>query len=154
VGEAIVRQFTLTSFAAFLGEAAVALPIAEHRALEHAAVIVETEAKRVIGTYDYGWPQLADATQADRVAKGFSPNDPGLRSGAMRDSIERTVLAHEAQIGSNDEHLVWFDQGTSKQPPRSVLMGAAVHKEVEVVHAIGRTLEAHLAGSALPKLTP
>lgn len=139
-----MKEFTLTGFAAFLG-AVAETKIAEHHALEHAAVIVETEAKRVLGTYDYGWPELAPATKARRLAQGFSENEPGLVTGEMRASIEHTVLPGEAQIGSDNDKLVWFDQGTARQPPRSVLMAAAVHKEAEVVEHIGRALTAQLA---------
>jgi hypothetical protein len=31
---------------------------------------------RVIGTYDYKWPQLAPSTQEKRVSEGFSANEP------------------------------------------------------------------------------
>jgi hypothetical protein len=36
----------------------------KHKALEKACVIIETEAKHVLGTYEYGWPPLADATRS------------------------------------------------------------------------------------------
>jgi hypothetical protein len=150
VGEAIVREFSLTGFASFLGELANVAE-AEHHALEHAAVMVETEAKRVIGTYEYGWPELADTTQAQRVAQGYSENEPGLRSGEMRESIEHTTLREEALVGSDDQNLVYFELGTAKQPPRSVLAEAAVHKEADVVDFLGRTMVAHLSSGSLPK---
>lgn len=141
-----MSAFSLPGFAAFL--AAVARATDEHLALHEAAMIVETEAKRVIGTYDYDWPVLAERTQQDRAAQGFAPNEPGLRTGEMRDSIEHTVLPGEAQVGSDNDKLVWFDQGTSRQPPRSVLMGAAVHTEEKVVERIGRTMTARLTGDS------
>jgi DNA-directed RNA polymerase subunit H (RpoH/RPB5) len=135
---------SLAEFGTFLAGMVVKVDHAEHEALKEAAVIVENEAKRVIGTYDYGWPQLAQSTQDDRVAQGFSANEPGLRSEAMRDSIEHTVVGHEAQIGSNDDHLVYFELGTSKQPPRSDLAGAAIAKEKEIVAAIGSAVHTAL----------
>ncbi len=128
---------SLAEFGAFLAGMVVKVEHAEHEALEEAAVIVEDEAKRVIGTYDYGWPQLAQSTQDDRAAQGYAANEPGLRTGGMRDSIEHSVAGHEAQIGSNDDHLVYFELGTSKQPPRPVLAGAAIAKEKEIISAIG-----------------
>jgi hypothetical protein len=135
---------SLAAFGTFLAGMAVKIEHAEHSALEGAAKIVETEAKRVIGSYDYGWPQLAQATQDDRVAQGYSANQPGLRRGDMRDSIGHTVAGHEAQIGSNDDKLVWFEIGTSKQPPRPVLAGAAIQKEKEIVELIGHTVHTAL----------
>jgi hypothetical protein len=145
-----VKEFSLTGFASFLGELAV-VEIANHHALEHAAVIVETEAKRVIGTYDYGWPELAESTQTQRVGLGFPANEPGLRTGDMRDSIEHKTFTEEAFVGSDDDKLVWFDLGTSRQPARPALEAAAMHKEAEVVDLVGRTFVAHLSGAALPK---
>lgn len=146
-----MKEFSLIGFATLLTELASA-KYAEHHALELASQIVEKEAKHVLGTYDYGWPQLAETTKEDRVRKGFTENDPGLRSGEMRESIEHTVFATEAFIGSNDDHLVYFDIGTSKQPPRPVLLAAAIKKEDQVLDAIGRTMVAHLSSEPLPKL--
>jgi hypothetical protein len=139
------RNFSsLAEFGTFLAGMVVKVEHAEHVALEEAAQIVEDEAKRVLGTYDYGWPQLAQSTQDQRVAQGFPANEPGLRNGAMRESIGHTVGAGKAQIGSNDDNLVWFEIGTAKQPPRSVLGEAAIHKEKEIVHRIGSAVHAQL----------
>lgn len=146
-----MKEFSLLGFAKLLTELAVVEAV-EHEALERAAVVVETEAKRVLGTYDYGWPPLAEATKAQRVAQGFSEDEPGLRSGEMRDSIGHTTLRSEALIGSDDEHLVFFDLGTTTQPPRPTLGAAAKHKEAEIVDLLGRTMVAHLSGQALPRL--
>ena len=120
------------------------------KALEEACLIVEKEAKRAhIGTYDYNWPQLADETQKDRARKGFSDNEPGLRTGEMRDSIEHTVVGaagilrqHEskAYVGSDNQKLVWFGLVRKTQPPRSVLMQAGMHKRREVAHKLGEEI--------------
>lgn len=144
-----MKEFSLLGFADLLTELAV-VKDAEHYALEHAAVIVETEAKRVIGTYDYGWPSLAESTKAQRVALGFSEDEPGLRTGEMRESIEHIVLKDEALIGSDDQNLVYFDLGTVKQPPRPVLGAAATHEEAKIVDFVGRTMVAHLSSETLP----
>ena len=86
---------------------------AEEFALKLAAAMVTAEGKRVLGTYEYKWPQLQADTQAERVRLGFSPNEPLLRSGAMRDSISFvvTVPGKEAWVGSNLKAaaaLVWL----------------------------------------------
>ncbi|MDE2354946.1 MAG: hypothetical protein KGL17_07985, partial [Betaproteobacteria bacterium] len=105
------------------------------KAATAAAIVIEAEAKSEIGTYQEGagpfvaWQELADSTKRDRVAKGFTENDPGLRTGAMRDSIEHATDGAQAFVGSNDDHLVWFEQGTRTQPPRSVLGLAAVNSK-------------------------
>lgn len=43
--------------------------------------------KAELGTYQPGWKELAIATQLGRVAEGYTPNDPLLRSGAMQEAI-------------------------------------------------------------------
>lgn len=134
----------LAAFAAIV-EAALAEAEGHGRErMERACRLVETEAKREIGTYQgaagpFGaWPELAERTKADRSAQGYSENEPGLRSGEMRDSITHTVHSHhEGEIGSNSKELLWFELGTNSQPPRSVLGIAAVHEEKKVVDILG-----------------
>jgi hypothetical protein len=76
-----------------------------------------------MGTYDYDWPQLAESTQRERERLGFAANEPLLRTGDLRESIEYTVLPREAavEIGSNDKIAVYQELGTSRIPPRSFL---------------------------------
>jgi phage gpG-like protein len=125
----------LASFAAHLTGLATGLPMAERGALEAACKIVEAESKRVIGTYEYGWPKLKPAT----IARKKNGDTPLLESGEMRESIEHTVRDHEGYVGSNNKKAVYQELGTSRGiPPRSFLGGAARHKEKEVVEITGR----------------
>jgi hypothetical protein len=134
---------SLAAFAGFLTGMVAEYDHTQNEQMERATKIVQKEAKRVIGTYEYGWPQLASATQANRSQAGYSPNEPGLMTGEMQESIETHVAPRkiigstEGEIGSNDDNMVYFELGTYKQPPRSVLMEAAVHKEKEVVEILG-----------------
>ena len=108
--------------------------------LEEAAQIIETEAKHVIGTYEYGWPQLDLATQQARERKGFDPNDPLLMTGELKDSIQHYVDPNRltAEVGSNNPKALWQELGTSRGiPPRSFLLGAAMRKEREIVQRTG-----------------
>lgn len=152
-----MKEFTLESFVAHLASMSVAVVAEEHHALERAAKMVEAEAKREIGQYQDAahpfapWSELAESTKTDRIAQGYSENDPGLRSGAMRDSIQHAVLEHEAHVGSDDDKMVWFELGTSKQPPRSVLGTALVHKTEEVVEVLGDSLITALVGEGVHK---
>jgi phage gpG-like protein len=130
--------YSLESFAALLTKIAVTEE-AEQRGLEKAAVIVETEAKRVIGTYDYGWAPLAPSTLAHKAA-----DTPLLETGEMRDSIQHQVEHRAANIGSNNDKAVWQELGTAKIPARSFLGGAAMHKGKEVADAIGTEMFTHL----------
>ena len=142
----------LMELAAKLGEIALTQHEMERHALEKAAVIVEKRAKAKVGEYQeqagpfIAWPELADATKDDRVRKGFTENDPGLRTGAMRDSIEHTVLDGEAHVGSDDDHMVYFELGTVNQPPRSVLGGAVVEEMGKICEIIGEEAVAALVG--------
>jgi phage gpG-like protein len=128
------------AFASFLTELKIALPTAEHVALERAAVIVETEAKRVLGTHDYGWPPLAAST----IASKATGDSPLLETGEMRDSIEHNVDGRSAFVGSDNDKALWHELGTSRVPPRPFLSGALAHKEADVVKAIGEAIAGFL----------
>lgn len=156
-------EFSILGFGEFLAAFAIGVHEAREHALEEAAKIIEKEAKRVIGTYDYDWPQLADATQTDRANKGFPPNEPLLRTGELRDSIEHTVHAEdgEADIGSDSDIAVYQELGTAGGgwggpiPPRPFLAGAAAHKTDEVVEEMGKALvEEVLEGRAIARVLP
>jgi HK97 gp10 family phage protein len=119
-----MREFNnLGGFIAFLE--AVRFEAAEKAALEAAAVVLESEAKRVIGTHDYNWPPLADSTVArkgddDPLIVNASA-DPGA---LIRNTIEHNVGGREAQVGSDSDVAVFNEFGTSKIPPRPFLGGA------------------------------
>lgn len=125
---------------------------AKHKGLERVAKIVEAEAKRELGTYQdaagpfVAWAELADSTKDDRVAKGYTPNDPGRRSGEMADGIGHRSDSEEAVIGSNDDKMVWFELGTEKQPPRSALGGSVIRKEDAIVAVLGGSVVTALIG--------
>ena len=151
-----MSEMELFDFAMKLGEMAFAADEITKHVLKDAGKIVQKEAKQEIGHYQDGagpfvaWAELADSTKADRVNLGYTENDPGLRSGKMRDSIEFTVksdlIVGEVQIGSNDDKMVWFELGTSKQPPRSALGGAMFRKTPELIALIGASAEGVLLG--------
>jgi hypothetical protein len=143
--------FTLPGFVQHLAGLRMAMPMAERAALEHAAVIVETEAKRVLGTYDYGWPPLSPVT----IARKATGDSPGLETGEMRDSIDHQV-GHlgpggqlEAHVGSNLDKAIWFELGTARQPPRSFLAQAAIRKEQDIADDIGRRITAFLSSGTI-----
>jgi hypothetical protein len=121
------------------------------RIIRKAAEMVAKAAKDRIGKTHSDWPALSPETIADRVSKGFAPNQPGLRTGEMRDSIGITIAPDglSASIGSNDPHLLWFELGTSRQPPRSVLVAAAQSVEDRIHKMAARATIAVLAGRGL-----
>lgn len=138
--------FSLLQMAERCGEMIAEIENENRKSIETAAKIVETEAKRVIGTYDYGWPQLAEATQDERERLGHTRNEPLLRTGEhIRDTIEHTIVSdEEAQIGSNSDIAVYQELGTAKIPARSFLAQAAIHKEAEIALQTGEAVVAIL----------
>lgn len=95
---------------------------------------VAEQSKAAIGTYKLGWPQLAAATQADRAAKGYAPNEPLLRTGELRESVEYKAelspTGAEGLIYSEDKIAVYQELGTSRGiPPRSFLYLPLVQSE-------------------------
>jgi phage gpG-like protein len=139
---------TLVGLAEVIAEISKELDHAKHHLLEEGSKILQQEAKRVLGTYDYGWPQLALSTQAQRVAQGFTANEPLLRTGELRDSIEREVQHGAAYVGSNNEKALWHELGTSKAPPRPFLAGAAAAKHAEIGELAGEHFHALLTKKA------
>lgn len=151
----MTQVLTLAQFGAKLAGFAMAVKAEERRALTQAARIIEAEAKAEIGHYQgaagpfAAWPELAEATKAERVRQGFTENDPLLRTGEMRDSISHVVGDREAAVGSNDEKAVWQELGTRTIPPRSFLGGAAMRKAPEVARTLGAAPLVALAGPGI-----
>lgn len=148
-----MRSFDLVGFAAHLARLPVLVAIEQHAALEHAAQLVEKRAKDKFGEYQQaagpfvGWAELADSTKADRVAHGYSENNPLLRDGSQRASIGHRADVNEAVVGSDSQVMVYLELGTSKMPPRSTLGGAAVESAHEVVEILGAGVVAALVGN-------
>jgi hypothetical protein len=109
-----------------------------------ACQMIADEAKRVIGTYDYGWPSLAPSTLAKKSA-----DTPLLETGKMRASIEWNASGNTGAVGSDDDVAVYQELGTSKIPPRPFLMGAAVAMEPKIHALFKRAVIAVIAGKGL-----
>jgi phage gpG-like protein len=112
----------------------------EHIFLDEGSRILQTEAKRVLGTYDYGWPALKPSTIAGKT----TGDSPLLETGDLRDSIERDVQHDVAYVGSNDPKAIWHELSTSRIPPRPFLGGAAKAKQEELGELLGKQSHAVL----------
>lgn len=148
-----MKEFgSLTDLIAHLATLEVAQHAADHAALEKCARVVEKRAKDKIGEYQQeagpfaAWAELADATKADRSRHGYPEDDPLLRTGGLRDSIEHTVQDSVAQVGSNSDIAVYQELGTAHIPPRSFLGGAMAEKLDDVKKIIGESAVAALVG--------
>lgn len=134
----------------------------QHGVMDAAAAIIQKEAKAIIGNYQDAeppfdaWAPLADATKQDRVAKGYTEDDPLLRSGELRESIKRAAAQDMAVIGSAEDKAVYQELGTAKIPARSFLGIAAMRKGEEVANLIGHGVLGMLVGNRayVRKLTP
>jgi HK97 gp10 family phage protein len=136
----------LAEFALHMKETERDMEEASRLIIRQACVMVATEAKRVIGTYDYGWPQLAESTLAKKSA-----DTPLLETGEMRASIEWSTSHDglEGHVGSNSDIAVYQELGTSKIPPRSFLAGALHHEAPEIVKMAGKVARAAIAPGGL-----
>ncbi|WP_336702770.1 hypothetical protein [Pantoea dispersa] len=93
---------------------------------------IEETAKEEIGIYQpaYGpfdaWAPLAESTKADRVRHGYSEDEPLLRSGELRDSIQSEVMGLAAIVGTKSEIGLWQEVGTAHMPARPFIGPAYV----------------------------
>lgn len=147
------RRFSCPgAFAAFLATIPTKMQADKRRALERAARLVEREARSRLGEYQDAagpfdrWPALSTYTMEDRARQGFPPDEPLLRTGALRDSIGHRVEKDEAVIGSDSPVAVAQELGTARIPPRSFLGSAAASRADEIVEILGRGATAALTG--------
>lgn len=107
---------------------------------------IEETAKEEIGVYQpaYGpfdaWAPLAESTKADRVRSGYTEDEPLLRSGELRDSIESEVFGLAAIVGTKSQIGFWQEVGTDSIPPRPFIGPAYVRKIDPLLEAIGRAI--------------
>jgi phage gpG-like protein len=139
--------FSLGSFASYLQNTLLrGMPMVAHNVLEQAGQMVEDEAKRVLGTYDYGWPPLKPAT----IARKAHGDTPLLETGELRDSIHHYVTVDpvtgggQVNVGSNHERALWHELGTVTIPARPFLSAASVLMEPLVQEMIGARVVAFL----------
>lgn len=148
----------LDSFSALaeaLERRSIAAVTAARTALKVGAELVKTAAQESIGSYQPAkgdvpaWAPLSSATQEDRVAKGFTADDPLLRTGDLRDSIEiRPVGDDDVLVGVFDpemqtiaaamEYGYYNVRAQKAVPPRSFIRGTAFEKAPEVGALIER----------------
>jgi HK97 gp10 family phage protein len=126
--------------AAMFTRIAVDIDHSKHHHLDEGSKILQDEAKRVLGTYDYGWPRLKPET----IARKETGDSPLLETGELRDSIERDVQHDVAYVGSNNKKAIFQEFGTSRIPPRPFLEGAAKAKTAEIGEMIGAKVHALL----------
>ena len=128
----MTKVFTLLEFVAELPAIERDFHAAGPKIIERAAQMIQKRAKANIGKDHEAWPPLAPSTIADKQKHGFPTPKPLLRTGALRDSIEYTVHGNEGWVGSDLDIAVYQELGTSRIPPRSFLVSAAIASEDEI----------------------
>ena len=119
---------------------------------EKGAKLIQRDAQEKLGHYQEAagpfneWPELAEATKADRVNKGFAANEPLKRTGELGESIETVVIGHESMVGSMDPVAIWQELGTEHIPPRSFLGAAAFESKAKMAVISANTLIAWVSG--------
>lgn len=140
-------MFTLSSFSGHLLAMAGSSDKAAGSAVRTSAEMVRDEAKRVLGTYEYGWTPLQPAT-VKRKSRGDTPL---LETGELRDSIVTSVgqnrvssgqfsAGFSAMVYSTSPKAVWHELGTRTVPPRPFLLPAALRLERDVVALVGKSI--------------
>lgn len=134
----------------------MASPEADKVYLEAVGTKIEKDAKGIIGHYqrsDTGpfpeWEELASATKSERIRKGFTPNDPLLRTGELRDSIRHEVRGHSVAIGSDLDIAIYQEMGTATIPPRPFLRVAAFRSKKWLGKLYAKTLKDRMNGRHL-----
>lgn len=140
-----------SDFANFIKQKAAKQKEYAEKGLKKAAILVEKTAKSEFGNYQPGvdvfpaWKELADATKQDRIEKGFTPNDPLLRTGGLRDSISHKVDGFKAAVGSESEIMADHEFGTSRIPPRPVLGPALFRNKEKIKKILGAAIAEGIA---------
>lgn len=125
----MTRLFSILEFVAELPAIERDIAATGPMIVEKACQIIHKKAKAAIGREHEMWAPLAESTIADKAHHGFATPKPLLRTGALRDSIEYTVSGLEGSVGSDLDRAVYLELGTSRIPPRSFLVSAAISSE-------------------------
>ncbi len=113
---------------------------------------IDRTAKSEFGVYQGpagpfpAWAELAQSTKDDRVAQGYSENDPLLREGELQESIAHEREGLEGVVGSISDIMPYDEFGTEKMPPRPVLGPAAVRNKSAIETLVGAALVTGLIG--------
>lgn len=143
---------SLADFGGHLLAEEVAVRTALEGALDRVLAKIEKTAKDEFGTYQGavgphpGWPELAESTQERRVAAGYTPNDPLLASGELKESTERERHGLEGVVGTKDPEMLYLEFGTSKMPARPVFGPAAFRNKETIQRLVGAAVVAGLIG--------
>jgi hypothetical protein len=149
---------SISGFIKHIGAMALVQHEAEQAVLKDVVDHLKHVAMEKFGHYQPGageiaeWQELAESTKEDRVAQGFTENDPLLRSGTLRDTTDTRVGDGVGYMGSDDPIMLYQEVGTAHIPPRSVYGLTGAQEAEHVANMVGRALASALV-KAKPKIT-
>lgn len=147
----MTRHFhSLAQFAHFLeARAAEVVPVGK-LAMGAAVDILERETKKEFGD-QIGLAELAQSTQDERTAKGYTPNDPLLRDGKLlRDSVEREVTDEYIGVGTSEPIAAYHEFGYFNKraqrvvPPRPVFKIGLINAAAPIAKIVENIVAATL----------
>jgi hypothetical protein len=117
-----MKTFSLEGFARFTEAIAVSHNKVVSAGLAVGAVAIRKKAHEIFGD-NAKLASLAPSTQEERSRQGFTPNDPLVRTGELRDSLEVEAGLMMAGVGSPDILMRYHELGDTRgrYPPRPVL---------------------------------
>jgi len=140
-----MSQFnSLGAFALHISSLQARQQHAAEKGLKKVAQAIEKTAKSEFGVYQPAvgpfseWAPLAESTQEERLRLGFTPDDPLLRTGQLKNSISHEVHGTEAAVGSPSDVMVAQELGTPRIPPRPVLGPAAIRNKQLILKTLGQ----------------
>lgn len=166
-----MRKFSsVASFVEFLESRKAAIPIEQRRGANDAGIMLVHEAQAKIGEYQEAagpfpqWAPLSENTLTGGVTEdghhypgkielGFAPPDnPLLRTGQMRGSIEHIASEHEVVIGSHDPVARLQEFGTDRIPARSFIGSTMFTCGHDAARHVFKCIIAALTGNSKPPL--
>lgn len=149
-------EMPLTDFIADVSNFHLELQRRKLEAMDGASKLVMIEARNAIGHDNWNagvfgpWKDLAQSTIDEKDRLGYfgqvSENDSLLRTGQLRESIQRSFDPDRAIVGSNDDVAVDQEMGTSRIPARPFLSGAASKHAQKIAEIMGRAAVLALGG--------
>lgn len=136
----------LDMFAREIAQSSAAIAIGLESQFKLIVKGIEETAKEELGIYQPAvgsfdaWAPLAGSTMAGRESAGYTANEPLLRSGELRDTIESEVIGLAAIVGTKSAIGFWQEVGTDRIPPRPFIGPAYVRKIDPLMDAIGLAL--------------
>ena len=141
-----MNECELRDFPMVLEQSILKRKLIEKKVLQEIGKIVRDKAKELIGHEQPEWASLSPYTIADRVARGYAPNEPLLREGKLRDALQYEVLPLENSvcIGYQGSEVAKYarvqELGYGKVPPRPTLKTALFRefkKIIQIVSPLG-----------------